>query len=71
MLDNLFTPMHLIVLLIVPVLFIILPFWRIFSKAGMPAPLALLMVVPFVNIAMLYFLAYAPWPTNQRLPKNY
>ncbi len=68
MLDNLFTPMHLIVLLVVPVFFIILPFWRIFSKAGMPGPLSLLMVVPFVNLAMLYFLAYVPWKSEQRLP---
>jgi hypothetical protein len=44
---------------------IILPFWFIFSKAGHSRWLSLLMVVPMVNIVMLYFLAFSTWP-NQR-----
>lgn len=41
---------------------IIVPFWFIFKKAGYPQWLSLLMVVPFVNLAMLYFLAFSDWP---------
>lgn len=41
---------------------IIVPFWFIFKKAGYPQWLGLLMVVPIVNLAMLYFLAFSDWP---------
>ncbi len=54
----------LIMFLIMTIL-IILPFWFIFSKAGHSKWLSLLMVVPMVNIVMLYFLAFSTWP-NQR-----
>ena len=40
------------------VVLIIIPFWFIFSKAGYSKWLSLLMVVPIVNIVMLYFLAF-------------
>lgn len=43
-------------------LIIVLPFWKIFTKAGYPGPLAILMIVPFVNIFMIFFLAFAEWP---------
>ena len=54
----------LIMFLIMTIL-IILPFWFIFSKAGHSKWLSLLMVVPMVNIVMLYFLAFSTCP-NQR-----
>jgi len=41
---------------------IIVPFWFIFKKAGYPPWLGLLMGVPIVNLAMLYFLAFSDWP---------
>ncbi len=53
-------PFGLIMCLIIVVL-IILPFWFIFSKAGYSKWLSLLMVVPIVNIVMLYFLAFSTW----------
>ena len=53
-------PFELIMSLIIVVL-IILPFWFIFSKAGYSKWLSLLMVVPIVNIVMLYFLAFSTW----------
>lgn len=46
---------------------VIIPFWRIFSKAGYSGWLSLLMLVPIVNIVMLYFLAFSEWP---KLPGN-
>ncbi len=51
----------LIVCLIIAAL-IILPFWFIYLKAGYSKWLSLLMVIPIVNIAMLYFLAFSTWP---------
>lgn len=41
---------------------IIVPFWFIFRKAGYSQWLSLLMVVPIVNVVMLYFLAFSDWP---------
>lgn len=46
-------------------LVIILPFWKIFSKAGFNGALSLLMVVPIVNVFMIFFLAFADWPAQK------
>jgi hypothetical protein len=62
------TPMGsfgLVMMLIFAVL-IILPFWFIFSKAGFPRWLSLLMVVPIVNLIMLYVFAFSDWPSMQK-----
>jgi hypothetical protein len=42
-------------------LVVIIPYWFIFKKAGFSPFLALLMFVPFINVIMLYFLAFARW----------
>ena len=42
---------------------VILPFWFIFAKAGYSKWLTLLMAVPLVNVILLYFLAFAKWPS--------
>ena len=44
-------------------LLFVLPFWRIFSKAGFPGTLSLLMLLPIVNVIMLFYLAFAEWPS--------
>lgn len=46
---------------------IVIPFWRIFSRAGLSKWLSLLMVVPVVNIITLYFLAFSSWPSLRKL----
>jgi len=45
----------------------ILIFCKIFSKAGYSWALGLLMLVPFVNIFMAFFLAFADWPVRREL----
>ena len=52
-------------LLLIPVVIVILPFWRIFQKAGYSGFLSLLMLVPVVNLVMLYFLAFSDWPATR------
>lgn len=47
----------------------ILPFWFIFSKAGYSKWLSLLMVVPPVNLILLYFLAFSQWPSQKSINK--
>ncbi len=54
-------PPELVFILVIGFLFA-WPAWRIFKKAGFPGPLGLLMLVPIVNILMILFLAFAPWP---------
>jgi hypothetical protein len=54
-------PFELILVLALPVL-IVWPAWRICSKAGFPGALGLLIVVPLLNLALLFFLAFAEWP---------
>ncbi len=48
------------------VVFLLIPYWRIFKKAGFPPALCFLMLVPLVNIFMIYFLAFAEWPSLKR-----
>lgn len=40
----------------------ILPFWKIFEKAGFPGFYSLAMLVPLLNIFVLFYLAFADWP---------
>lgn len=41
---------------------VVVPFWRIFAKAGFHGALSLLMLVPFVNVIMIFVLAFSEWP---------
>jgi len=43
----------------------VLPFWKICSRAGFPAALSLLMLVPIANIILPFYIAYANWPALQ------
>lgn len=51
-----------LLMMIVFAIIIILPFWFIFSKAGYSKWLSLLLVIPVVNLIMIYFLAFSKWP---------
>lgn len=53
-----FAPLMMLVFAVL----VIVPFWFIFRKAGYSQWLSLLMVVPIVNVVMLYFLAFSDWP---------
>jgi hypothetical protein len=46
----------------------IVPYWVIFKKAGFTPWLAFLMVVPLVNLVVLYVVAFSDW---QRMPDVY
>jgi hypothetical protein len=61
---DLLQPMHLLVLalLLAPITVVLLPpFWVIFKKAGFQPILSVLMMVPLVNLALLYFVAFSEW----------
>jgi uncharacterized membrane protein YhaH (DUF805 family) len=46
-------------------LIIVLPSWKIFTKAGFSGWLAVLMVVPIVNILVEYYVAFSDWPLSR------
>jgi hypothetical protein len=61
----------LVILIVVGLLaaVVLIPYWRIFRKAGFQPVLSLLMVIPLVNIITLYYLAFAEWPSLQQHQK--
>jgi len=49
----------LMAILVFPIF--VIPFWKIFSKAGFAGALSLLMIVPFINLIVLYVVAFSEW----------
>ena len=45
------------------VLVVVVPFWKITGKAGYPGWLSLLVIIPLVNVVYIYFLAFSKWPS--------
>ncbi len=42
----------------------IIPAWRICQRIGYPGALGVLIVIPLVNLFLLYFLAFSEWQAN-------
>ncbi len=42
---------------------VVLPFWRICTKAGYSGWLSLLVLIPFANLIFVYFLGFSEWPS--------
>jgi hypothetical protein len=42
----------------------IIPYWVIFKKAGFAPALSLLIVIPLVNLIVLYVIAFSDWKTG-------
>jgi hypothetical protein len=40
----------------------VLPFWKICQKAGFTPVLSLLMLIPFINLITIYYIAFTEWP---------
>jgi hypothetical protein len=60
----LFTTIHLMVFLIFFLgfaLVVVIPYWQILKKAGFAPALSLLIVVPLVNLILLYYVAFSDW----------
>jgi len=66
---NLGAPEILLILFVV-IVCLLIPYWKIFGKAGFPPALSLLMLVPLVNIGLLYFFAFSPWPNLKKEEKQ-
>ncbi len=42
---------------------VVVPFWRICTKAGYSGWLSLLVVIPVANVIFFYFLGFSEWPS--------
>lgn len=49
------------------IVFAIIVWWRIFSKAGYSGAMSLLLFVPIANIIVICMLAFAEWPILKEL----
>lgn len=61
---DLLQPWHLMILafFLAPITLVVLPpFWVIFKKAGFQPILSVLMMVPLVNLVLLYYVAFSEW----------
>ena len=56
-----------LMILVILVSLVVVPFWKIFTKAGYPGVWSLAMLVPILNIAMSFFLAFGEWPVLKEL----
>lgn len=60
-----FSIWHWIILVVWLAVFIV-PLWRIVSKAGFPGALALLAIIPLLNIVLLWVFAFVKWPIERK-----
>lgn len=54
--------------ILLTLLLIVVPFWKICEKAGYSGWLSLLVMLPLINIGFLFFLAFADWPRDRDNP---
>lgn len=48
----------------------LIPWWFIYKKAGFSSWLCLLMVIPIINLIMLYVLAFTDWRVPPAAPRS-
>ena len=41
---------------------VVIPAWRICQRTGYPGWMGILILIPIVNLVLLYFIAFADWP---------
>lgn len=64
--DSAFLIGYLVVAL-VAVILVLVVWYQIFKKAGCEGWMAILMIVPLVNVIMMLVLAFGEWPIHQEL----
>ncbi|KMQ76216.1 hypothetical protein Msub_12426 [Marinobacter subterrani] len=60
---------HWLWMLVIAIILVI-PAWRICQRAGFPGWMGLLILIPLVNLVLLYFIAFADWPANRTGGRN-
>jgi hypothetical protein len=54
-----------IVLMLLVVVVAIVPFWRIAQRLGYSPYWSLALLLPFVNLGLLYYVAFMDWPIER------
>jgi len=49
---------------------VVVPFYQLWKRTGHNGWIALLMIIPIVNLVMLYVLAFKDWPAIPREPQS-
>lgn len=49
---------------------LVIPTWRICQRTGYPGWIGILILVPMVNLILLYFIAFSDWPTDKKGARN-
>jgi len=49
---------------------VVVPFYQLWKRTGHNGWIALLMIIPIVNLVMLYVLAFKDWPAIPRQPQS-
>lgn len=52
--------------MLVIVILVVIPVYRICKRAGYSGWLGLLILVPMVNLMLLYFIAFSDWPASKK-----
>jgi len=70
-----FVPLFLIIFIVIPFVLLcvslkVIAFWKICTRVGYAGPLGLLMLVPFGDIILPLFVAFAKWPALEQKPKE-
>jgi len=45
---------------------VVIPAWRICQRTGYPGWMGILILVPVINLFLLYFIAFSEWPSERR-----
>jgi hypothetical protein len=46
---------------------VVLPFWKICSKAGFPPWISLAVLIPMAKVVFVYWIAFVRWPIIEQL----
>lgn len=55
-----------LVFLLIPLILLLLPAWRIVRRAGFSGAWSLLLFIPLVNVVAVYVFAFTDWPVERR-----
>ncbi|WP_372987754.1 hypothetical protein [Marinobacter sp.] len=45
---------------------VVIPAWRICQRTGYPGWMGILILIPVINLFLLYFIAFSEWPANKQ-----
>ena len=48
-------------------LLVVWPAWRILTRVGLPPWMGILAVIPYVNVVLLFYVAFTEWPIDREL----